>query len=127
VVVDAIIEVAATGERDPERLCEGVLARLKAPDISGGTLVSGASAIAGFPANTVAVSGSANAKVDYLGTVRGRAGFLLMPPLLTYLTAGLAYGGASSNTTLSGDSHAMAWPEQEGATSPVRAIQSAGG
>jgi hypothetical protein len=32
VVVDAIIEVAATGERDPERLCEGVLARLKAPD-----------------------------------------------------------------------------------------------
>jgi outer membrane immunogenic protein len=68
--------------------------------ISGGTVVSGASAIAGFPANTVAVSGSANAKVDYLGTIRGRAGFLLMPPLLTYLTAGLAYGGASSNTTL---------------------------
>jgi hypothetical protein len=32
VVVDAIIEVAATGERDPDRLCEGVLARLKAPD-----------------------------------------------------------------------------------------------
>jgi hypothetical protein len=32
VVVDAIIEVAANGERDPERLCEGVLARLKAPD-----------------------------------------------------------------------------------------------
>jgi hypothetical protein len=31
-VVDAIIEVAATGERDPDRLCEGVLARLKAPD-----------------------------------------------------------------------------------------------
>ncbi len=30
--VDAIIEVAATGERDPDRLCEGVLVRLKAPD-----------------------------------------------------------------------------------------------
>jgi opacity protein-like surface antigen len=47
-------------------------------DISGSTIsggVSGASAIAGFPTNTVAVSGSANAKVDYLGTVRGRAGF----------------------------------------------------
>ena len=38
--------------------------------------------------------------MDYLGTVRGRAGFLLMPPLLAYLTGGLAYGGASSNTTL---------------------------
>jgi hypothetical protein len=27
VVVDAIIEVAATGERDPDSLCEGVLGR----------------------------------------------------------------------------------------------------
>jgi hypothetical protein len=32
VVVDAIIEVIATGERNPERLCEQVLVRLKAPD-----------------------------------------------------------------------------------------------
>jgi hypothetical protein len=32
VVVDAIIEVAATGERDPDRLCENILGRLKAPD-----------------------------------------------------------------------------------------------
>jgi hypothetical protein len=32
VVVDAIIEVVATGERNPERLCEQVLVRLKAPD-----------------------------------------------------------------------------------------------
>jgi hypothetical protein len=31
VVVDAIIEAATTGERDPERLCEAVLVRLKAP------------------------------------------------------------------------------------------------
>jgi hypothetical protein len=27
-VVDAIIDIAATGERDPDRLCEGVLVRL---------------------------------------------------------------------------------------------------
>jgi hypothetical protein len=31
-VVDGIIEAAATGERDPERLCEHVLVRLRAPD-----------------------------------------------------------------------------------------------
>jgi hypothetical protein len=31
-VVDAIIEAAATGERDSERLCEWVLVRLKGPD-----------------------------------------------------------------------------------------------
>ena len=32
IVVDAIIEAVATGERDHERLCERVLRRLKAPD-----------------------------------------------------------------------------------------------
>ena len=31
VVVDAIIEVAATGERDPDRVCELVLVHLKEP------------------------------------------------------------------------------------------------
>jgi hypothetical protein len=31
VVVDAIIEIAATGERDPHRVCELVLVRLKGP------------------------------------------------------------------------------------------------
>jgi hypothetical protein len=30
-MVDAIIEAAAPGELDPERLCEAVLVRLKAP------------------------------------------------------------------------------------------------
>jgi hypothetical protein len=31
VVVDAIIEIAATGERDPDRVCELVLIHLKEP------------------------------------------------------------------------------------------------
>jgi outer membrane immunogenic protein len=74
----------------------GVEANISGSTLSGGTLISGARAVAGFPANTVAVPASANAKVDYLGTVRARAGYLLMPPLLTYMTGGLAYGGASS-------------------------------
>jgi outer membrane immunogenic protein len=78
----------------------GFEADISGSTIAGGTFTSGASAVAGFPANTVAVTASANAKVDYIGTVRGRAGYLVLPPLLTYLTAGLAYGGASSNTTL---------------------------
>jgi outer membrane immunogenic protein len=78
----------------------GFEADISGSTLSGGTLISGARAVAGFPANTVAVSASANAKVDYLGTVRGRAGYLVMPPLLAYMTGGLAYGGASSNTTL---------------------------
>jgi outer membrane immunogenic protein len=52
----------------------GFEADISGSTIAGGRLISGASAVSGFPANTVAVSGSANEKVDYLGTVRGRGG-----------------------------------------------------
>jgi outer membrane immunogenic protein len=79
----------------------GFEADISGSTIGGNSLISGGSTIGGFPANTMVVSGSADAKVDYLGTVRARAGYLVMPPLLAYATAGLAYGGASSNTTLS--------------------------
>lgn len=41
------------------------------------------------------VSGSAN--LQYLGTVRGRIGYLITPTLLVYGTGGLAYGGVSVN------------------------------
>jgi hypothetical protein len=54
----------------------GFEADISGSTISGSELLSGASVVVGFPANTVGVSGSANAKVDYLGTVRGRAGYL---------------------------------------------------
>jgi outer membrane immunogenic protein len=57
----------------------------------------------GFPGfnytGTVAVS----EKVNYLGTVRARLGFLgLTPSWLLYATGGLAYGGASSSTAITG-------------------------
>ena len=41
------------------------------------------SAILGFPINAVSNSFASNA-VDYLGTVRGRLGFLVTPALLIY-------------------------------------------
>jgi outer membrane immunogenic protein len=69
---------------------------------------SGSAAVAksltrnGFPGlaynGTVAVS----EKVNYLGTVRGRLGFLVAPTWLFYGTGGLAYGGTSSSTALAG-------------------------
>ena len=40
-----------------------------------------------------------NAGVDWLGTVRGRLGYLIMPRLLAYGTAGLTYGNVYANTT----------------------------
>lgn len=40
-----------------------------------------------------------SAGVNWLGTVRGRLGFLISPRLLAYGTAGLTYGNVYSNTT----------------------------
>ena len=109
----------------------GFEADISGSTLAGGARVSGASGIAGFPADTVAVLGTANAKVDYLGTVRARAGYLVIPPLLTYLTVGLAYGGASSNTTLAesvdGPCTCGAFPAVHGSTSAARLGWTAGG
>lgn len=41
---------------------------------------------------------SASKSLDYLGTARGKIGYLLTPQLSLYATGGLAYGGVSINT-----------------------------
>jgi len=41
---------------------------------------------------------SASKSLDYLGTVRGRVGYLPIPELLAYATGGFAYGGATART-----------------------------
>jgi outer membrane immunogenic protein len=51
-----------------------------------------------IPVNT---SLAATKNVDYIGTVRGRLGYLITPTLLAYGTGGLAYGGVSASTTVS--------------------------
>jgi outer membrane immunogenic protein len=69
-------------------------------DIQGTGARSSASAIAivpiaGFPPSTAQAQSniSVNNAVDYLGTVRGRFGFLVTPTLLIYGDGGFAYGG----------------------------------
>jgi opacity protein-like surface antigen len=56
-----------------------------------------AASIAGANSSTDSVIGTINTtverKVDWLGTLRARAGFLVLPNLLLYGTGGLAYGG----------------------------------
>jgi outer membrane immunogenic protein len=47
--------------------------------------------------NNVVTVISARKSVDYLGTVRGRLGWLFTPTLLVYGTGGLAYGGVTLN------------------------------
>jgi outer membrane immunogenic protein len=57
--------------------------------------ISGAAPAAGA---TAAIASSKN--LTYLGTLRGRAGYLATPSLLLYGTGGLAYGGARTSTTV---------------------------
>jgi len=45
--------------------------------------------------STAVRSSTASKRLDYLGTVRGRLGYLFTPTLLVYATGGLAYGGAN--------------------------------
>lgn len=71
-------------------------------DIQGIAHSSGAGRIvtAGIIAAPVITALSATKNVDYLGTVRGRVGWLFTPSLLVYGTGGLAYGGVNTGASL---------------------------
>ena len=82
----------------------GVEADFSGADISGSAskpvTATGVDLIA--PALIVnTATGTANQKLDWLGTLRGRVGFVPFTPLLVYATGGLAYGHVSTDTTLS--------------------------
>jgi outer membrane immunogenic protein len=47
--------------------------------------------------HAIATTFSARGSLDYLGTVRGRIGYLVIPTLLVYGTGGFAYGGVNLN------------------------------
>ncbi|WP_201281621.1 outer membrane protein [Methylosinus sp. Ce-a6] len=57
-----------------------------------------ASSFAAF--GPLASSISASKSIDYLGTVRGRVGYLITPSLLVYGTGGLAYGQANLSSSI---------------------------
>jgi outer membrane immunogenic protein len=48
---------------------------------------------------------SASSKLDYLGTVRGRLGYLFTPTFLLYGTGGLAYGGVKASTSIASNNN----------------------
>jgi outer membrane immunogenic protein len=50
----------------------------------------------GWNANSVGVT-SVHSGVDWMGTVRGRLGYLFTPTMLLYATGGLTYGGVYAN------------------------------
>ncbi len=55
----------------------------------------------GFPNNSYGGTAAFTERLDYLGTVRGRVGYLATPNLLTYATGGLAYAGAHLGSSFS--------------------------
>ena len=63
----------------------------------GGGAVTTTAVVVGIP---VTSTQTATLSTKYLGTVRGRLGFLVTPTWLVYATGGLAYGGADASTTL---------------------------
>jgi outer membrane immunogenic protein len=70
-----------------------------------GTGEKGSRAFAYFPAGfNIAVLApvpvSLSQKIDWFGTVRARAGVLVSPKVLLYVTGGLAYGEVDSNETI---------------------------
>jgi outer membrane immunogenic protein len=62
---------------------------------AAGTAVT---APANLPNLPVITGINATKSLDYIGTVRGRIGWLVTPTLLVYGTGGLAYGGVNSQT-----------------------------
>ncbi len=70
----------------------------------GGGDVSFASAASGVlaPGHSFLGSVTVSRSLDYLGTLRGRVGYLATPSLLLYATGGLAYGGANLSSSFLG-------------------------
>jgi outer membrane immunogenic protein len=55
---------------------------------------------ANFPLSPVVQSATVSSKLDYLGTIRARAGYLVTPSFLFYITGGLAYGKTEFSTSI---------------------------
>jgi outer membrane immunogenic protein len=55
---------------------------------------------ANFPGFPVTQTATLSSKLDYLGTIRARAGYLITPSFLFYITGGLAYGKTEFSTSI---------------------------
>jgi len=62
--------------------------------------VTNTSGVPGFPTETFVSTTTVTNRVDWLGTVRARLGFLVTPTLLAYGTGGLAYGKVEGSTNI---------------------------
>jgi outer membrane immunogenic protein len=81
----------------------GIEADIQGAGIRGSSRVGGAGSVTGVDSGqlgsytstyTSIGASQISAGVDWMGTVRGRLGYLFTPTLLIYATGGLSYGGA---------------------------------
>jgi outer membrane immunogenic protein len=70
-------------------------------NISGGSTQSGVVPTAFFP-DAISITATADQRLSYFGTVRGRLGWVPVDPLLIYATGGLAYGRIETNLAIGG-------------------------
>jgi outer membrane immunogenic protein len=67
------------------------------PAVAGAVFVG---PVSGSTATPYVTTFNASKQLDYLGTLRGRLGYLVSPAVLAYGTGGLAYGGVSGSVGL---------------------------
>lgn len=68
---------------------------------NGSNNTSSYAAVSDFAGHGVSTELSAIKEIDFLGTVRGRLGYLIKPRLLVFGTGGFAYGYVNTSTTIS--------------------------
>lgn len=95
-------------------------------DIQGLASDGGAATGVGFETPVLSTL-TASKKLDYLGTVRGRLGYLVSPTLLAYGTGGLAYGQASLNASVFQSVNGVATGSSSVSFSDTRVGWAAGG
>jgi outer membrane immunogenic protein len=79
---------------------------------NNGSSISNVSTVPGAAAVISSTGTITSSKsVSYLGTLRGRAGFLATPSFLVYGTGGLAYGGVKTSTTVT---ESLGFPDTPG-------------
>jgi outer membrane immunogenic protein len=77
----------------------GLEADFQGTSARGHATAANAVGLAGIPTVSIGTSLSADKSLDFLGTVRGRIGFLITPTLLVYGTGGFAYGQGRADAT----------------------------
>lgn len=84
------------------RFADGFLAGAEADlhGVSGNTDTRWQATLAQGGGNSFATYAQRTATLNYLGTIRGRLGYLVTPTLAVYGTGGMAYGGVTSNAAI---------------------------